>query len=307
MVLHPDTRPFERPSAAQRAQESTEYAIHPVEKREQVQPVSRVVACPPHQSWCDIEAIEMNVGKARVTFCDLDRGKPERVVPAKVCRCPTSWQPGVQGLQRLSGPFARLGEDRPDARRSCRENVEPSREKRALTIIGADDEWNGMGTSRLEGIEGPFRQELAIDDRTQCDGAGVPIRGQQLHSRGCGDDVVDARRRQEPASFIGRRAIGARIVCDLAEQLDELACPLCGHVAGIDRVGRRTLRDRPGEKPCGRGNGHESCHRISASRLSKERDIRCVSPEIADIVPNPLECRQDVAEPEIAFHGPFGC
>ena len=69
----------------------------------------------------------------------------------------------------------------------------------------------------------------------------------------------------------------------------------------VDRVGRRALRDGPGEEPARRRRRHQRRDRVAARRLAEHRDARGIAAEGGDVLPHPSEQRDLVAQPEVAL------
>ncbi len=263
--------------------------------------MSGIEAGQPHESRRSIEAVEVHLGEARMSLRHLDRRIPEGVVAAEVRGGTSGRQPGILGLDGLPRLLLRFGEDGPDARRRSGEDVQPTGEQRALAIVRSDDQRNRMRPPVFEGIQRSFGQEVPVDHGAEADRARSMVGRSQLHSRRGPHEMLDVGGEEQFGRFFPARAVGARVVDLLAEQLEVLLRPLRGQLCGIHGVRRRALGDCAREEAPSTRNRHEGGHRVAAGRLPEEGDIARVAPESADIGAHPLERGHLIPQAEIVL------
>ncbi len=126
--------------------------------------------------------------------------------------------------------------------------------------------------------------------------------------------AVDGRRERQPARC-GRRDMVEDVGRGVDQRLDGSAVSLPGGhaqpvehqlrhpvrpAALVDRGGRRALGDRAGEQAGGRWHGQQCGHDTGARGLAEHGHPVGVAAEAGDVVANPPQCREHVAQGDVA-------
>ena len=221
---------------------------------------------------------------------------PERVVSGDV---------GHRRLARVAG--VRRDDAVPRGRVRAREQAgEPPqrggqqvparlREQRALAVVRADQQWDGVRRAGRESVEWVHREELAVNDRGEAEHTGGRL-VRPLVEQGPGGDERVGRRPEQGVD-------GVLLVH--AEQADQLSGPARGPIGGVGGGRCRALRDHPVEQPARGGYGQQGRHRDSTGRLAEDRDVAGVAPEGRDVVAHPLQRRDLVADAQVGVERPL--